>query len=116
MRKPAALLLLFVVLPLGSYFLFLTDDAPPPPRRLSGAGQALNLWAAQRAYPGKALPRRGLAQAFAYSKANLAEDPAKVNSDPRGGGWFFKIKIAEPSELDGLMDEAAYNAYVEGLG
>jgi glycine cleavage system H protein len=46
----------------------------------------------------------------------LAEDPAQVNSDPQGGGWFFKIKIAEPSELDGLMDEAAYKAYVEGLG
>jgi len=46
----------------------------------------------------------------------LAENPAQVNSDPRGGGWFFKIKLAEPSELDGLMDEAAYKAYVEGLG
>ena len=46
----------------------------------------------------------------------LAEDPAQVNSDPLGGGWFFKIKIAEPSELNGLMDEAAYKAYVEGLG
>ncbi len=46
----------------------------------------------------------------------LAEDPAQVNSDPQGGGWFFKIKIAEPSELDGLMDEAAYKTYVEGLG
>ena len=46
----------------------------------------------------------------------LAEDPAQVNSDPRGGGWFFKIKIAEPSELDGLMDEAAYKAYIGGLG
>ncbi|MDH3597308.1 MAG: glycine cleavage system protein GcvH [Rhodospirillales bacterium] len=46
----------------------------------------------------------------------LAEDPAQVNSDPQGGGWFFKIKIAEPTELDGLMDEAAYKTYVEGLG
>ena len=46
----------------------------------------------------------------------LAEDPATVNSDPRGGGWFFKIKIADPSELEGLMDEAAYKTYVEGLG
>lgn len=46
----------------------------------------------------------------------LAEDPAKVNSDPQGEGWFFKMKIADPSELDGLMDEAAYKTYVEGLG
>jgi glycine cleavage system H protein len=46
----------------------------------------------------------------------LAEDPAQVNSDPLGAGWFFKIKMTEPAELDGLMDEAAYKAYVEGLG
>ncbi len=46
----------------------------------------------------------------------LAEDPATVNSDPRGEGWFFKIKIADSSELEGLMDEAAYKTYVEGLG
>jgi glycine cleavage system H protein len=46
----------------------------------------------------------------------LAEDPAQVNSDPMGGGWFFKMSIAEPAELDALMDEAAYKAYVEGLG
>jgi glycine cleavage system H protein len=46
----------------------------------------------------------------------LAEDPAKVNSDPQGEGWFFKMKIADPSELDRLMDEAAYKTYVEGLG
>jgi glycine cleavage system H protein len=46
----------------------------------------------------------------------LAEDPAQVNSDPMGAGWFFKIRITAPAELDGLMDEAAYKAYVEGLG
>ena len=50
------------------------------------------------------------------SNEALAEDPAKVNSDPRGEGWFFKIKIADPSELEGLMDEAAYKTFVEGLG
>jgi glycine cleavage system H protein len=45
----------------------------------------------------------------------LAEDPAQVNSDPLGEGWFFKIKLADPSELADLMDEAAYKTYVEGL-
>jgi glycine cleavage system H protein len=40
--------------------------------------------------------------------AALAENPALVNSDPFGEGWFFKVKIANKSELDGLMDEAAY--------
>ena len=45
----------------------------------------------------------------------LADDPSLVNSDPTGEGWFFKLKIANPSELEELMDEAAYNAYVEEL-
>lgn len=45
----------------------------------------------------------------------LAEDPALVNSDPEGEGWFFKITLDDPSELDGLMDAAAYQAFVAGL-
>ncbi len=45
----------------------------------------------------------------------LADDPSLVNSDPTGDGWFFKLKAADPSELEELMDEAAYNAYVEEL-
>ncbi len=45
----------------------------------------------------------------------LDGDPALVNSDPEGDGWFFKLALADPSELDGLMDEAAYKAYVNGL-
>jgi glycine cleavage system H protein len=49
------------------------------------------------------------------ANAALADDPAKVNSDPLGDGWFFKIKLADPSQLDALMDEAAYKSYVEGL-
>lgn len=45
----------------------------------------------------------------------LDGDPALVNSDPEGEGWFFKLTLSDPSELDGLMDEAAYKAYVNGL-
>lgn len=45
----------------------------------------------------------------------LADDPALVNSDPMGAGWFYKIRLADPSQLDGLMDEAAYKAHVESL-
>ena len=41
----------------------------------------------------------------------LADDPSLANSDPMGAGWFFKIKLADASELDGLMDEAAYKAF-----
>lgn len=46
---------------------------------------------------------------------DLAGDPSLVNSSPMEGGWFYKIKISDPSELDRLMDEAAYNKYVETL-
>ena len=45
----------------------------------------------------------------------LEGDPALVNSDPEGDGWFFKLTLSDPSELDGLMDNAAYKAFVAGL-
>ena len=45
----------------------------------------------------------------------LAEDPAQLNSDPMGAGWFFKMKIADPSQLDDYMNEEAYMAFVKGL-
>ncbi|MET3965612.1 glycine cleavage system H protein [Bradyrhizobium sp. JR7.2] len=41
----------------------------------------------------------------------LAAEPALVNSDAQGKAWFFKIRIADKSELGGLMDEAAYKAH-----
>ena len=42
----------------------------------------------------------------------LAENPAMVNEDAEGKAWFMKIKIADKSELDGLMDKAAYDKLV----
>ncbi|QSB45874.1 glycine cleavage system protein GcvH [Altererythrobacter sp. FM1] len=47
--------------------------------------------------------------------AALEEDPALVNTAPEGDGWFFKLTIADASELDGLMDEAKYKEFVDGL-
>ncbi len=47
------------------------------------------------------------------SNSGLADDPAAVNSDPEGEGWFFKVKISDAGQLDDLMDEAAYKAFVE---
>jgi glycine cleavage system H protein len=41
----------------------------------------------------------------------LGGDPSLINSDAAGKGWFFKLKIADKSELSGLMDEAAYKAH-----
>jgi glycine cleavage system H protein len=43
----------------------------------------------------------------------IAADPAKVNADPLGEGWFFKLRLADPKELDGLLDEDAYKRFVE---
>ena len=45
----------------------------------------------------------------------VADDPSLVNSDPEGAGWFFKLKLADTSELDGLMDEAAYCEWLKTL-
>jgi glycine cleavage system H protein len=45
----------------------------------------------------------------------VADDPALVNSDPEGEAWFFKVRLDNPSELDGLMDEAAYRDWVQTL-
>ena len=47
--------------------------------------------------------------------AALEEDPALVNSAPESDGWFFKLALADPSELEGLMDAAAYKAFCETL-
>ena len=46
----------------------------------------------------------------------LADSPGDVNAEPMGKGWFFKLKLADKSELDGLMDEAAYDTFVKSLG
>jgi glycine cleavage system H protein len=45
----------------------------------------------------------------------VAGDPALINRDPEGEGWFFKLKLSDAGELDGLMDEAAYREWVKTL-
>ena len=45
----------------------------------------------------------------------VADDPSLINSDPEGEGWFFKLKLDNPGELEGLMDEAAYRDWVKTL-
>jgi glycine cleavage system H protein len=49
------------------------------------------------------------------TNAALADDPALVNSAPEAAGWFFKLTLSDPSELDGLMDAASYRAWVATL-
>ncbi|CAI9409712.1 Glycine cleavage system H protein [Pleomorphomonas sp. T1.2MG-36] len=45
----------------------------------------------------------------------LANSPITVNESPEGAGWFCRIEMSDPAELEVLMDEAAYKAFVEGL-
>jgi len=47
--------------------------------------------------------------------AAVADDPSLINSDAEGEGWFFKLKLDDPAELDGLMDEDAYREWVKTL-
>ncbi|MBM3536491.1 MAG: glycine cleavage system protein GcvH [Alphaproteobacteria bacterium] len=50
------------------------------------------------------------------ANAALAGNPGLVNASAMGDGWFFKLKLSNKAELGELMDEAAYKAYVAGLG
>jgi glycine cleavage system H protein len=47
--------------------------------------------------------------------AAIEADPALVNADAEGAGWFFRLTIADTGELEGLMDEAAYKDFVDSL-
>lgn len=47
--------------------------------------------------------------------AALADTPGLVNEDPEGDGWFFKLTLTDTGELEGLMDESAYEAFVAKL-
>ncbi len=41
----------------------------------------------------------------------LRADPSLANSDPLKAGWFFKVKLSDPKQVDALLDETAYNAF-----
>ena len=51
----------------------------------------------------------------ADANAALADEPELVNTDAEKGGWLFRITLSDPAELEGLMDETAYKAFVETL-
>lgn len=45
----------------------------------------------------------------------LNDDPSLVNANAEGDGWFMKLRLSDPGSVDGLMDQAAYAAFVDGL-
>jgi len=49
------------------------------------------------------------------SNQAIADDPALVNREAQTGGWFVRLKVADKAELDALMDQAAYDAYLKTL-
>lgn len=49
------------------------------------------------------------------ANAALADDPAKVNADPQGDGWFFKLKVSDKTEFAKLMSDTQYAEFVKGL-
>ncbi len=53
-----------------------------------------------------------LAGEIVESNEAIVDDPAIVNADPMGEGWFFKLKLADPSAADALMDDDAYKALI----
>ena len=61
----------------------------------------------------KSSPLVGVFQA-GYTEVNqqVVDNPTLINSDPAGAGWLFKLRIADRSQLDGLMDEPAYRALI----
>ena len=48
--------------------------------------------------------------------SKLEDDPELVNRAPTGDGWFIKIRLSDPSQLDGMMDEATYNEFLASQG
>jgi glycine cleavage system H protein len=86
-------------------------EVPEPGRSLAAGGEAAvveSVKAASEVYA----PITGEVTA---SNAAIADDPAKVNADPEGEGWFFKLKIANPDELAKLMSAEQYAEFVKGL-
>jgi glycine cleavage system H protein len=49
------------------------------------------------------------------ANAAIADDPAKVNADPEGDGWFFRLKLADKGQLEKLMTRQQYDDFVKGL-
>lgn len=86
-------------------------DVPAPGTRLTKGGDAAVVESVKAASDVYA-PVSGT---VIEGNSALADDPALVNSDPEGAGWFFRIELSDPAELDGLMDAAAYQSFVDGL-
>jgi glycine cleavage system H protein len=86
-------------------------ELPEPGRKVGKGGEAAvveSVKAASEVYA----PVSGEVSA---ANAALADDPAKVNADPEGEGWFFKLHVTDKGEFAALMTDAQYAEFVKGL-
>jgi glycine cleavage system H protein len=84
----------------------------PEPGREIGAGEACAVVESVKAASDVYAP---IAGHVSETNPALAEDPALVNRDPQGEGWFFKLIPTDPAGVSALLDEAAYAAFLETL-
>ena len=80
----------------------------PEPGRVVTAGEAIAVVESVKAASDVYSPVSG--EVIAANQAIL-DEPALINTDPEGEGWFFKLRLADPAELDGLMDEPSYREW-----
>ena len=81
-------------------------ELPEPGRKLRAGDEAAVIESVKAA----AECRSPVSGTVTEINAALADDPATVNRDPAGAGWFFRMRVDDAAELDALMDEAAYLA------
>jgi glycine cleavage system H protein len=87
-------------------------DLPEPGRKVAASGE-LAVVESVKAASEVFAPASGT---VTENNAAIADDPALVNRAAMTDGWFAKIRLDNPAEIDGLMDQAAYDAYVATLG
>ena len=86
-------------------------EVPETGRKLTAKGEAAvveSVKAASEVYA-------PIAGEVTQGNSALADDPAQVNADPQGEGWFFKLKVANKGEFATLMTQAQYDDFVKGL-
>ena len=86
-------------------------DLPEPGKAVT-AGEALAVVESVKAASDVYAPISGQ---ITEANSELSGTPETVNAAPEAGGWFVKVKVSDPAQLEALMDRAAYDAYVATL-
>ena len=84
----------------------------PEPSRAVTAGEACAVVESVKAASDVYAP---LAGTVTESNETIVDDPALVNTDPMGEGWFFKLELSDVAEFEALLDEGEYTAFLETL-